>query len=963
MMQNKAILVCAVSLMVLGSVSADYYTLETRGKCDTSAPLKSIKLSPGECAAYEDDFIKIDTKLGIYQNADCTTLVDWLTTEASFTSGTCGIDMGGFPLPWKITKTTETAATCASASSLCTSDEDLISGAECLGTQCIASVDHDRCCEPKNEKCDPDFEESLCDVGTIFPENPSAVSCNGKCTKAKCCTGTPATCATSACANGYVLKPDHLQIKCEEATCDPAKDSTKCCSPKALCNTYSCGSGFTLKKDPGLTCAGSTCGAADKNTCCAAVGTCSSFTCPKIGYTKKPNSNNIKCKGVTCNDIDDRDTCCAENAQCDSSFSCGLGWVLKSNFPAFCQGAACKNEDCCDKKSTCSKYVEQVGACPTGKYASAGYCNGIKCSKSDEAKCCKDQASCLEANCGTGYYPDPSKTCAKSRCTSSDVKTCCKEAGSCSTDFKRVMSGKRMRSRALGPPSVVTIDTYKDIAACNADHSERRRRNLGPASYWKRVVSNNCGTNKVYELESLSGRTGQCTEDGANSFKVMYNRITNVVTLKKYTGKVCDRNKHVEDMTGEPDVCKAYGDSSYTFEIQKIPFDDGHEVFEGKAGQCMPFKSGNYVKVRTVLGGTKALLSVYSDNTCSTAHAHYPKMSGAIGACGIVFEDEQGEEGILPYYISNAQVAPPPATCSTYTCPSGYSLKAGSGNANCKTTKCNAEDDLASCCTAMPAESCSNFFCPPGFTTETTRKCKGYKCDVDLDFDTCCTNSAVKGCERYGAKEYTTDYCDEKDCTFHDAPNCCSPPPGVVIFDEEMWGRYEIDYENLEISLEWRKVGPGWFGVGFDDNCRDLGKNDALLCDNANDGYMKTYEGSMKHDLSGMTLTTNPSISCEFDSVSGETVLKATRSLDSIDQISLDGSPTYFVYRHGLNSVVKGTGVYTFGEGCGHACFTSDGTAVPKEECDAQAASTGSQVFASFIFTLACAFVAAALAL
>ena len=79
MMQNKAILVCAVSLMVLGSVSADYYTLETRQKCDTSTALKSIKLSPGECAAYEDDFIKIDTKLGIYRKLIIESRSEFLT--------------------------------------------------------------------------------------------------------------------------------------------------------------------------------------------------------------------------------------------------------------------------------------------------------------------------------------------------------------------------------------------------------------------------------------------------------------------------------------------------------------------------------------------------------------------------------------------------------------------------------------------------------------------------------------------------------------------------------------------------------------------------------------------------------------------------------------------------------------------------------------------------------------------
>ena len=47
---------------------------------------------------------------------------------------------------------------------------------------------------------------------------------------------------------------------------------------------------------------------------------------------------------------------------------------------------------------------------------------------------------------------------------------------------------------------------------------------------------------------------------------------------------------------------------------------------------------------------------------------------------------------------------------------------------------------------------------------------------------------------------------------------------------------------NWKSHSSGEKVGPGWFGVGFDDNCRDLGKNDALVCDNANDGYMNTYK-------------------------------------------------------------------------------------------------------------------------
>ena len=125
--------------------------------------------------------------------------------------------------------------------------------------------------------------------------------------------------------------------------------------------------------------------------------TCSDYQCPD-GYADKDNSDNIYCKGIVCNETDDKNTCCNEKQKCNE-YSCPSGYADKDNSDnIYCKGIVCNETDdkntCCNEKQKCNEY-----RCPSG-YADKDnsdniYCKDSVCNETDDKNtCCNESIDC-----------------------------------------------------------------------------------------------------------------------------------------------------------------------------------------------------------------------------------------------------------------------------------------------------------------------------------------------------------------------------------------------------------------------------------------------------------------------------------------------------------------------------------------------------------------------------------------
>jgi len=271
----------------------------------------------------------------------------------------------------------------------------------CAALECTEN----ECCTPDGDKCGPGYSCSNSDTflsGANFGQTKSQANCcspKGKCADFTSCPAgkktTTTVCNTGTCDEATCCVNDNT--KCNSGfTCGVGKHLKEnsygsaasvdnCCSDNQKCAAYSCKLNYYKKKtSPPTTCAAKNC---DDNQCCAPDNTkCApGYSSCESGYYYDSSKN-----GVT---IANANSCCAAVGTC-SSLTCPAGKKKKAS-PQPCVSNPCAESKCCEDDDTTCKVVGSGVTCLAPFwYKGTGKDGTLATAKNKDVVCCSKTATC-----------------------------------------------------------------------------------------------------------------------------------------------------------------------------------------------------------------------------------------------------------------------------------------------------------------------------------------------------------------------------------------------------------------------------------------------------------------------------------------------------------------------------------------------------------------------------------------
>ena len=312
-----------------------------------------------------------------------------------------GVDCGG---------SCSAKATCAKCSTTtCGANQVRFDNKECGAVTCAAG-DAATCCGDRQQckaatglKCDSNAR--IKDPGT------NETYCAGtECKEVECCVDR-AACSTFSC-NANTQKRNDEEL-CAGKACAAADDAATCCVDRQQCKAAS-----DLQCDQGRIrdatkadqyCDGAKCA---ESECCIDRGKCSTVTC---GDKQINMGSAFFCAGPTCAAAD-RATCCKDLPQCGNAtdVKCPPGTIRldkwdKSLGGKYCKALQCQPTECCVLKPTCKdlrRNGDETGEDCGGSCPACPTCLDQKRNGDEEGKDCGGSCvSCPEdpngGNCHT----------------------------------------------------------------------------------------------------------------------------------------------------------------------------------------------------------------------------------------------------------------------------------------------------------------------------------------------------------------------------------------------------------------------------------------------------------------------------------------------------------------------------------------------------------------------------------
>ncbi|NYZ76604.1 hypothetical protein H0N98_05145 [Candidatus Micrarchaeota archaeon] len=280
----------------------------------------------------------------------------------------------------------------------------------CSGYACIGGY-----CNNISEKCAAMGQ--FCGYGPVILAHPDNLTyygecCNGECTNGYCkplCKTSGSCNQNSECCSGF---------ECINGTCaKPCKLSGSCASNSDCCAGSFCGGNSTCIPEPQPRvpiCVEHRGSCTNTSQCCAGLecmgGACTNTTCK---WGTACNSTAECCTGLYCTQagICGVERCAELNNSCNTTEDC-------------CLGNKCENGTCVAR--TCASLNESC--------ISLSCCSGLTCMNFKCSLPCKTAGVCFkESDCCSGYYCNPTGSCAKLASCVFEYANCTNSSQCCSS--------------------------------------------------------------------------------------------------------------------------------------------------------------------------------------------------------------------------------------------------------------------------------------------------------------------------------------------------------------------------------------------------------------------------------------------------------------------------------------------------------------------------------------------------